>query len=64
MQKNINIKNVKRYLKVNICKKNHTVTSNRNVNKETNKQNKEKIFKNNKCIEMCIKIYQNIYTQT
>ena len=64
MQKNINTKNVKGYLKVNICKKNHTVTSNRNVNKETNKQNKEKILKNNKCIEMCIKIYQNIYTQT
>ena len=30
----------------------------------TKKQNKEKIFKNKKCVEMCIKIYQNIYTQT
>ena len=42
--------------KVNIyIFKNYKVTSNRNVKKETNKQSKEKIYKNNKYIEMCIK---------
>ena len=62
MQKNINAKNVKEYVKkVNIYMKNFKVTSNRNVNKETNKQNKEKIYKNNKHIEMRIKyIYKNM----
>ena len=56
MQKNINVKNVKEYVKkVNIYMKNFKVTSNRNVNKETNKQNKEKVYKNNKHIEMRMK---------
>ena len=32
--------------------KKYKVISNRNVNKETNKQNKEKIYKNSKYIEM------------
>ena len=41
--------------------KNHKVTSNRNVNKYTNKQNKEKIYKSNKYIEMCIKMNMKIY---
>ena len=52
MQENINIKNVKGYLKVNICKKNYTVTSNRNVNKETNKTKKKysKITNAEKCV--------------
>ena len=44
--------------------KNYKLTSNRNVNKDTNKPNKEKIYKSNKYIEMCIKIYKNIYIQT
>ena len=30
-----------------ICIKNHKVTPNRNVNKDTNKPNKEKIYKSN-----------------
>ena len=56
------MKNVKEYVKkVNIYTKNYKVTSNRNVNKETNKRNKEKIYKNNKYIEICIKIYKQIY---
>ena len=46
-----------------IYMKNYKVTSNRNVNKETNKQNKERIYKNSKDIEMCINIYK-IYIQT
>ena len=47
MQKNINVKNVKEYVKkVNIYTKNHKVTSNRNVNKDTNKPSKEKKYKN------------------
>ena len=56
------MKNVKEYVKkVNIYMKNFKVTSNRNVNKETNKQNKEKIYKNNKHIEMRIEyIYKNM----
>ena len=42
MQKNINMKNVKECVKkVNIYMKNYKVTSNRNVDKETNKQNKK-----------------------
>ena len=50
-------KNVKEYVKnVNIYIKNHKVTSNRNVNKDTNEPSKEKIYKSNKHIEMCIKI--------
>ena len=54
------MKNVKEYVKkVNIYIKNNKVTSNRNVNKDTNKPNKEKIYKINKYIEMCIKIYRN-----
>ena len=56
----INVKNVKEYVKeVNIYK-NYKVTSNRNVNKETNKPKKEKIYKSNKYVKMCIKIYKNI----
>ena len=59
------MKNVKEYIKkVNIHIKFYKVTSNRNVNKETNKPNKEKIYKSNKYGEMCIKIYKNIYMQT
>ena len=62
MQKNINVKNVKEYEeKVNIYIKNYKVTSNRNINKEINKQDKEKIYQNNKYIEKCIKTYENIY---
>ena len=55
---------------VRVCKeskyiyKNHKVTSHRNVNKDTNKPNKEKIYKGNKYIEMCIKIYKNTYIRT
>ena len=46
-QKNINLKNVKKCVKkVNIYMKNYKVTSNRNIYRETNKQNKEKIYKN------------------
>ena len=44
MQKNKNVKNVKKYVK--------KVTSNRNV-----KPNKKRIYESNKYIEMCIKIY-------
>ena len=55
-------KNVKEYVrKVNKNIKNYQVTSNRNVKKQTNKQNKEKIYKNNKYIEICIKIFEYIY---
>ena len=62
MQKNINVKNVKEYEeKVNIYIKNYKVTCNRNINKEINKQDKEKIYQNNKYIEKCIKTYENIY---
>ena len=44
-------KNLKEYVKkVNIYIKNYKVTSNRNVNKDTNKPNKEKIYKSNKYI--------------
>ena len=53
MQKNINIKNVKEYLKVNICKKNYTVTSNRMLTKkQTNKTKKKysKITNAEKCV--------------
>ena len=58
MSKNINLKNVKEYLKkVNIYTKKFKVTSNRNVNKETNKRSKNNIYKKNKYIEMSIKIY-------
>ena len=65
MQKNINAKNVKGCIKkVNTYMKKYKVTSNRNVNKETNKHNKEKMYKNSKYIEMCIKMYENIYIQT
>ena len=65
MQKNINVKNVKESVKnVNIYIKNHKVTSNRNVNKDTNKPSKGKIYKSNKYIEMCIKIYKNTYIRT
>ena len=53
MQKNKNVNNVKEYAKkVNTCIKNYKVTSNRNV-----KPNKKRIYKSNKYIEMCIKIY-------
>ena len=57
MQKNKNVKNVKECVKkANIYRKNYKVTSNRNF-----KPNKEKIYKSNKYIEMCIKY---IYMQT
>ena len=64
MQKNINVKNVKEHVKkIKIQKKNYKVTSNRNVNKENNKPNKEKIYKSSKFIKMCIEIYKKyIYT--
>ena len=59
------MKNVKEYVKnVNIYIKNHKVMSNRNVNKDINKPSKEKIYKSNKYIEMCIKIYKNTYIRT
>ena len=62
MPKNINMKNVKDYVKkVNVHIKNYKTISNRTVNKETNKENKDRIYKNKKHIEMCIKIYENIY---
>ena len=70
MSKNINVKNVKEYAKkVIMYIKNHKVTSNRNVNNDTNKPNKEKIYKSNKYIKMCKKyiniyIYIYIYIQT
>ena len=52
------MKNKKEYAKkINIFIKNYIVTSNRNVNKETNEQNKEKIYKHSKYIEMCIDKY-------
>ena len=58
MQKNINVKNVKEHVKkIKIQKKNYKVTSNRNVNKENNKPNKEKIYKSSKFIKMCIEIH-------
>ena len=51
----MNAKNVKEYIKkVNIYIKNHKVTSNRNVNKDTNKPSKEKIYKKQQ-------IYRNVY---
>ena len=57
------MKNVKEYVKkVNLYIKSHKVPSNRNVNKDTNKPNKEKIYKSNKYIKICIKIYKYIYT--
>ena len=61
MQKNINVKNVKEYVKnVNIyiyIYKNYKVTPNRNVNKETNTPNKE-IYKNSRYMEIyVIKIF-------
>ena len=46
IQSNIDRENVKEYLKkVNMYIKNYNVISNRNVNKETNKRNKEKMYK-------------------
>ena len=58
MQKNINVKNVKECVnKENIYMKNYKITSNKNINKETNRQNKEKIYKNSKQIEMYIEKY-------
>ena len=45
MQENINLKNVKEFVKkVNIYIKSYKFTSNGNVNKDTNKPNKEKIY--------------------
>ena len=65
MQKNINVQNVEEYVKkVNIYIKNYKITSNRNLNKETNKPKKEKIYIRNKYTEMCIKLYKNICMQT
>ena len=55
MQKNKNVKNVKEYVKkvnINIYIKNYKLISNRNI-----KPNKERIYKSNKYIEMCIKIH-------
>ena len=47
------MKNIKEYVKkVNIYIKSYKVTSNKNV-----KPNKKRIYKSNKCTEMCIKIY-------
>ena len=58
-------RDVKEYVKkVNIYIKNDKVASNRNINKDTNKPNKEKIYKSNKYMEMCIKIYKNTYIRT
>ena len=55
-KKNIDVKNAKEYIKkVNLYKK--TLT------KEQINETK-KIHKNNKYIEMCIKIYKNMYIQT
>ena len=52
------MKNVKECVnKENIYMKNYKITSNRNINKETNRQNKEKIYKNSKQIEMYIEKY-------
>ena len=49
MQKNLNVKNAKQCVKkVIIYTKNYKATSNRKVSKETNKQNKENIYKNSK----------------
>ena len=62
MQENINMKNVKEYVKkanIYIYIYNYKVTSNRDI-----KPNKEKIYKSNKQIEMCIKAYKKIYIQT
>ena len=60
MQKNKNVNNVKEYAKkVNTCIKNYKVTSNRNV-----KPNKKRIYKSNKYIEMCIKIYMYKHENT
>ena len=57
IQKSQNVENVKEYVKkVNIYIKNYKVTSNRSI-----KPNKERIYKSNKNIEMCIKY---IYIQT
>ena len=43
MQKKVNVKNVKEYVKkVNVYIKNYKVTYDRNVNKETNERNKRK----------------------
>ena len=53
MQKNKNVKNVKEYVKK---VKNYKVTFDRNV-----KPNKKRIYKSDKYIEMCIKIYIQIY---
>ena len=47
-----------------IYMKNYKVTFNGYVNKERNKRNKEKIYKNNKYIETCIKIYKYMYIKT
>ena len=60
LQKNINIKNVKECVKKVKIYMNYEVTFTRNVNKETNKQNKEIRYKIGKYTEMCIKINKNI----
>ena len=50
--------------------KNYKVTSNRTINKETNKPNKEKIYKGNKyigmyvCVCVCVCVYIYIYPHT
>ena len=54
MLKNINVKNVNECVKkLNIYMKNYEIISNRNVDKETTKQNKEMIYKDRN-------VYKNI----
>ena len=56
------MKKVNEYVKkVNIYIKNYKMTSNRNINKESNKPKQRKIYKGNKYMDMCIKVYRNIY---
>ena len=55
------MKKVNEYVKkVNIYIKNYKVI----LTKKAINQNKEKIYKGNKYMEMCIKVYKNIYIQT
>ena len=61
---------LKEYVKeVNVYIQNYKVTSNRNICKETNKRDNEKIYKNNKYIQMFIykkkyKKYKTFKTRT
>ena len=55
MQKNINVKNVKEYVKkLDIYIKNNKVISNGNVNKKTNKTKK-------RYLKIYLEIYRNVY---